>query len=186
MLAATFIGVFIACFAGEITCSLLHQTPKSCKDNVFHEPGYSPGCKYPCTTGDVDESKLQMKDYNDSTVCVEFQDNNDTKLDYFGVCFSGECRGYKEQCPECTESQHLQRWSSLPELGAQFHRCPTLDQSSAVENCLYVCTDSYYFDSNSIEKSGYFYGIYKDGSPCKLEGDSTGVCRSGWCYSKGR
>uniref|UniRef100_V5HDU0 Secreted protein n=1 Tax=Ixodes ricinus TaxID=34613 RepID=V5HDU0_IXORI len=96
MLAATFIGVFIACFAGEITCDLLHQTPKSCNDDVFHEPGYAPGCKFPCTTGNVGEDSIQRKEYENATVCVEFK----------------------------------QRWSQLPELNKEFHRCETRNQVS--------------------------------------------------------
>uniref|UniRef100_A0A0K8R8P0 Putative basic tail protein n=1 Tax=Ixodes ricinus TaxID=34613 RepID=A0A0K8R8P0_IXORI len=185
MLAATFIGVFIACFAGEITCDLLHQTPKSCNDDVFHEPGYAPGCKFPCTTGNVGEDSIQRKEYENATVCVEFKDNDGTELDHVGVCFSGECLDHKKQCPGCTEPELEQRWSQLPELNKEFHRCETRNQSSPVKNCLYVCTAPHYFDSHSLVKTGYFYGIYVDGNPCELEGDSTGVCKSGWCYSKG-
>uniref|UniRef100_V5GK08 Uncharacterized protein n=1 Tax=Ixodes ricinus TaxID=34613 RepID=V5GK08_IXORI len=112
MLAATFIGVFIACFAGEITCDLLHQTPKSCNDDEFHEPGYAPGCKYPCTTGNAGEDSIQ-----------------------------------EERIQKCyrVRSDLEQRWSSLPELNKEFRRCDTRNQ---------------------------------------LEDGTTGVCRSGWCYSK--
>uniref|UniRef100_V5H325 Basic tail protein n=1 Tax=Ixodes ricinus TaxID=34613 RepID=V5H325_IXORI len=115
MLAATFIGVFIACFAGEITCDLLHQTPKSCNDDEFHEPGYAPGCKYPCTTGNAGEDSIQRKEYRNATVCVGFKDNVGTELDHVGVCFSGECLDHKKQCPGCTEPELEQRWSRLPE-----------------------------------------------------------------------
>uniref|UniRef100_V5GMJ9 Putative 18 2 19 kDa secreted protein n=1 Tax=Ixodes ricinus TaxID=34613 RepID=V5GMJ9_IXORI len=93
MLAATFLGVFIACFAGEITCDLLRQTPKSCNDDVFHEPGYAPGCKFPCTTGNVGEDSIQRKEYENATVCVEFKDNDGAELDHVGVCFSGDMSG---------------------------------------------------------------------------------------------
>ncbi|CAN7985709.1 unnamed protein product [Ixodes pacificus] len=40
MLAATFVGVTLACFAGEITCNELKQLGQyiqNCNDNEFHE-----------------------------------------------------------------------------------------------------------------------------------------------------
>uniref|UniRef100_A0A0K8RIC2 Putative basic tail protein n=1 Tax=Ixodes ricinus TaxID=34613 RepID=A0A0K8RIC2_IXORI len=182
MLPVTFLGVFIACFAGEITCDVLPQSTKNCNDNDFHEPGYAPGCKYHCTTGNEGENHIQWEAYKNATVCVEFKDDDDTKLDHVGVCFSGVCLDHIKRCPGCTESELEQRWSSLPELNKEFHRCETRNQSSPVENCLYVCKESYYFDSHNFVKIGYFYGIYEDGNLCKLEGDNTGVCRSGLCY----
>uniref|UniRef100_A0A0K8R8F9 Putative basic tail protein n=1 Tax=Ixodes ricinus TaxID=34613 RepID=A0A0K8R8F9_IXORI len=184
MLPATFLGVFIACFAGEITCDVLPQPTKNCNDNDFHEPGYALGCTYHCTTGNQGESHIQTEAYNNATVCVEFKENDDTELDHVGVCFSGECLDHKKRCPGCTELDLQMRWSLLPELNKDFRRCKTLNQSSPVENCLYVCRAPYYFDSHSSENIGYFYGTYEEGNPCKLEGDKTGVCRSGWCYSK--
>uniref|UniRef100_A0A0K8R8M1 Putative basic tail protein n=1 Tax=Ixodes ricinus TaxID=34613 RepID=A0A0K8R8M1_IXORI len=182
MLAATFVGVILTCFAGEITCNELEKMGKSvqgCNDNEFHDPGYAKGCKYHCTSGDEGETQIQEKEYRNATVCVEFEDNDDTKLHHVGVCFNGICMDHRTRCPGCTESDLEQRWSSLPELAAEFHRCTTLKQSTAVENCLYVCKDTH--DNG---KGGYFYGIYDDGNPCKLAEGNEGVCRSGWCYTK--
>uniref|UniRef100_A0A0K8RL11 Putative basic tail protein n=1 Tax=Ixodes ricinus TaxID=34613 RepID=A0A0K8RL11_IXORI len=182
MLAATFFGVILACFAGEITCNEMKAMGKSiqsCNDDEFHDPGYSPGCMFPCTSGNG-ETSLQMKKYKNATVCVDLEENEDKKLHHIGICLSGKCTGHRERCPECTESQLQQRWSSLPELGAQFHRCPTLDQSTPVGNCLYICKDIY----DEVEKEGYFYGIYKDGNPCRLTDSTEGECRSGWCCKK--
>uniref|UniRef100_A0A0K8RHH0 Putative basic tail protein n=1 Tax=Ixodes ricinus TaxID=34613 RepID=A0A0K8RHH0_IXORI len=179
MLAATFFGMTIACFVGEITCNELKQLGQyiqSCGDNQFHEPGYSRGCTYSCTSGNEGENSVQINDYRNATVCVEFTDNDDTKLDHVGVCFSGVCLGHKERCPDCTESQLEERWSRLPELAGEFHRCRTLNEGAPVGNCLYVCTDTH-----EVGKEGYFYGIYKDGNPCTVENGKNGVCRSGWC-----
>uniref|UniRef100_A0A0K8RJH1 Putative basic tail protein n=1 Tax=Ixodes ricinus TaxID=34613 RepID=A0A0K8RJH1_IXORI len=129
MLAATFVGVILACFAGEMTCHELKQIGKSiqgCNDNEFHDPGYSPGCMFPCTSGNG-ETSVQMKEYKNATVCVDFEENEDKKPHHVGICFSGNCMGHRERCPECTESELQQRWSRLPELAGEFHRCPTLN-----------------------------------------------------------
>uniref|UniRef100_V5HBD2 Basic tail protein n=1 Tax=Ixodes ricinus TaxID=34613 RepID=V5HBD2_IXORI len=182
MLAATFFGMIIACF-GEITCNELKQLGQyiqSCGDNQFHEPGYARGCTYSCTSGNEEENSVQINKYRNATVCVEFTSNDDAKLDHVGICLNGVCRGHTERCPDCTESQLQQRWSSLPELAAQFHQCPRLKQSAPVENCLYVCTATY----DEVGKEGYFYGIYEDGNPCTSAGGEEGVCTSGWCYKK--
>ncbi|XP_040070386.1 uncharacterized protein LOC8042332 [Ixodes scapularis] len=182
MLAATFVGVIVACFAGEIACNELKQLGQyiqGCNDNEFHEPGYAPGCTYSCTSGTEGENSVQTNDYRNATVCVEFEDNDDTKLDHVGICLSGVCRGHRERCPGCTESELQQRWSQLPELAAEFHRCPDLSESDPVENCLYVCKANH--DNG---KEVYFYGIYKDDNPCKPADGDEGTCRSGWCYKK--
>uniref|UniRef100_A0A0K8RGY2 Putative basic tail protein n=1 Tax=Ixodes ricinus TaxID=34613 RepID=A0A0K8RGY2_IXORI len=180
MLPATFLGVFIACFAGEITCELLHQFTKNCNDNEFHEPGYAPGCMYPCTTGYEGESNIQMKAYRNATVCVEFEDSGDTKLVHIGACFNGICTDHRTRCPGCTESDLEKRWSRLPELAGEFHRCPDRNQSTPVESCLYICKDIY----EEVGKEGYFYGIYEDGSRCTSADGEEGTCTSGWCYKK--
>uniref|UniRef100_A0A0K8RAH2 Putative basic tail protein n=1 Tax=Ixodes ricinus TaxID=34613 RepID=A0A0K8RAH2_IXORI len=179
MLAATFFGVILACFAGEITCNEMKAMGKSiqsCNDDEFHDPGYAHGCKYHCTTGNEGETHIQEKEYRNATVCVVFQENENAKLDRIGICLSGECKEHKERCPGCTEPQLEQRWSSLPELAGEFHRCPTLNESTPVDNCLYICTDTH-----EVGKDGYFYGIYQDGNPCKVANGNEGTCRSGWC-----
>uniref|UniRef100_A0A0K8R9E3 Putative basic tail protein n=1 Tax=Ixodes ricinus TaxID=34613 RepID=A0A0K8R9E3_IXORI len=182
MLAATFVGVILACFAGEITSNELKKMGKSvqgCNDNEFHDPGYAHGCKYHCTSGNEGETSIQEKEYSNATVCVVFKDNEDAKLDHVGICLSGECLGHRERCPKCTESELQQRWSQLPELAAEFHRCPDLSESDPVENCLYVCKATH--DNG---KEGYFYGISKDNNPCKLTDGKEGTCRSGWLDKK--
>uniref|UniRef100_A0A0K8R3L5 Putative basic tail protein n=1 Tax=Ixodes ricinus TaxID=34613 RepID=A0A0K8R3L5_IXORI len=177
MLPATFLGVIIACFAGEITCELLHQFTKNCYDNEFHEPGYAPGCMYPCTTGNEGERHIQRKEYRNATVCVDFQDNDEMKLRHVGVCFSGVCLGHRQRCPDCNEFQLQQRWNSLPELAGEFHRCARRNQSDPVENCLYVCKRTH----DEVGKEGYFFGIYEEGNRCTRPDGKEGTCRSGWC-----
>uniref|UniRef100_A0A090X830 Putative secreted protein n=1 Tax=Ixodes ricinus TaxID=34613 RepID=A0A090X830_IXORI len=167
MLAATFFGVILACFAGEITCNEMKKIGKvytglqrrlNSTIRDMHQVSM-----YPCTSGNAGEASIQGKEYSNATVCVVFKDNVGAELDHVGVCFSGECLGHRERCPGCTESELQQRWSQLPELAAEFHRCPDLSESDPVENCLYVCKATH--DNG---KEGYFYGISKDNNPCKL------------------
>ncbi|EEC19121.1 secreted protein, putative [Ixodes scapularis] len=184
MLAATFVGVILACFAGEITCNefkQLHQYIQSCNNNEFHEV-ILVLTHFRLRQKAQDRRRPRTRRLRSNSYKPDFEENEDKKPHHVGICLSGKCVGHRERCPECTESELQQRWSQLPELAAQFHRCDDLSEVIEVERCSMT---RYATSPLSAALRALRYFFQWDGNPCTPADGKEGKCRSGWCYEKG-